>query len=117
MDRIERMQELKNKGLSYQAIGLVFGISRQRVHQLISGYDKPRKSGQHPNGWYTKIKLSVLVRDDMKCQKCGETDSLTIHHIDGDDRNNDIPNLLTLCNNCHLDLHRPIAGYRNSHAD
>ena len=34
-ENIERMKQLRTYGLSYQAIGEIFGVSRQRIHQLI----------------------------------------------------------------------------------
>lgn len=34
-ENIERMKQLRTNGLSYEAIGKIYGISRQRVHQLI----------------------------------------------------------------------------------
>ena len=60
----------------------------------------------------------VLKRDRYMCQVCGATNkTLHIHHIDGagytswnklkkQDRNNDIRNLITLCNSCHGSIER-----------
>lgn len=58
----------------------------------------------------------VLSRDNFKCRKCGcsEDDAkLNLHHIDnsGMDRktqqgsNNEMENLITLCDGCHQTLH------------
>lgn len=33
--RLEKMRALRKQGLSYTVIGAVFGISRQRAHQLL----------------------------------------------------------------------------------
>jgi len=44
-----------------------------------------------------------------KCANCGydkEQTILHIHHIDGDNTNNNANNLIVLCANCHLVLHR-----------
>ena len=38
-ERIKKMINLRKKGLSYRQIGKKFGISRQRVHQILTGYD------------------------------------------------------------------------------
>ena len=34
-ENIDRMKQLRTYGLSCQAIGKIYGVSRQRVHQLI----------------------------------------------------------------------------------
>ena len=104
MDRA-RLIELRQKGLSYQQIGRLFNRSRQRIHQIISGYDE--LNGQLKNGKYKYQHEYILIRDDHKCQKCGAAESLLVHHIDGDDRHNRDGNLITLCSKCHLELHRP----------
>ena len=103
MNRKQHMIELKQKGLSYQSIGLIYSISRARVHQIISGYGV---LGQNRNGWYGQIKKLILQRDERKCLKCNSDKKLIVHHIDKNDTNNELTNLVTLCNACHLDLHR-----------
>jgi len=107
MERKDRMTELRNKGLSYQSIGALFGITRQRVHQILSGYHKLNHSDQHKNGWYRKIKNIVIERDGEQCQICHSKDNLIVHHIDKNCENNNLSNLITLCNHCHLNIHRP----------
>lgn len=108
MNNKENMVRLKQRGYSYAAIGKLYGVSRQRVHQLISGYGRNLRNLQNSkNGWYRQIHDSVIKRDESKCQKCGATKDLLVHHIDGNVANNAFHNLITLCNNCHLDLHRP----------
>jgi len=107
MDRKKRMLELREKGLSYQSIGDLLGISRQRVHQIISGYGLLVKSGKKRDGWYSEIKKIVFERDNHKCQRCGSTDSLILHHLDGNDLNNEFHNLVLLCRTCHQNMHKP----------
>ena len=102
--RIKQIQRLRNKGLSYGNIATVLGISRQRVHQIVSGYDR-LLVGHNSYGWYVKLKGFVFERDDYKCQKCQTKERLVIHHLDGDDRNNNLSNLITLCPACHGGLH------------
>jgi hypothetical protein len=115
MNRKENMLRLKQQGYSYQAIGALYGMSRQRIHQIISGYDR-NNNGNRVYGWYKKIHNSITSRDDNKCQKCEADTNLVVHHIDGNDKNNSFLNLITLCNNCHLDLHRP-AGWVTSRSN
>ena len=64
-------------------------------------YNKKRFSGN---------KYIVLERDKYKCQKCGADASLVVNHKDGSGRgkiinNNNLDNLVTLCNSCHPKLH------------
>jgi len=42
-----------------------------------------------------------MARDRYACRKCGATDDLEVHHVDGDWRNNELGNLITLCHDCH----------------
>ena len=101
------MLELKVAGYSYGDIGKLYNISRQRVHQLISGYGRNLKRLNRHNGNYWKRHNMILNRDNHICQKCGSNEKPIVHHIDGDDNNNELANLITLCAKCHLNLHRP----------
>ena len=103
-DRVEKMVDLRRKGFSYQAIGNVFELSRARIHQLTSGYSVLLTSIQEKT-WYNKIRQIIFERDNSLCVKCGAKDQLLVHHIDWDDRNNELFNLVTLCHACHCPLH------------
>jgi predicted transcriptional regulator len=99
----EKAIKLRNQGLSYQAIATLFCVSRARIHQICSGYD-PTK--------IKKYKNVILNRDNFECQwknKCSHKKigfkDLVIHHIDGNNKNNDHSNLITLCKNCHGSFH------------
>jgi len=59
MDRIKQMKQLKEKGFSYGSISKLFNISRQRVHQLISGYISPDKQNKGLNKLFV-VPLDVL---------------------------------------------------------
>lgn len=52
----------------------------------------------------------VLLRDDYTCTMCGNKRNLVVHHIDfsgqGDNPNNDLDNLVTLCRKCHINIHK-----------
>ncbi len=67
---------------------------------------KPRKLQYcyHNNLWYELRKI-IYKRDNYVCQECGSKsrgkNSLHAHHIDYDTNNNDLSNLITLCNVCH----------------
>lgn len=52
---------------------------------------------------------SILIKSGVNriCKKCNTTDTrvLAVHHKDKNRNNNDISNLLWLCNNCHYLVH------------
>ena len=57
---------------------------------------------------YRKLRAEVLQRDGWRCQTCGSSDRLQVHHIRsrgrlGDDTDE---NLITLCADCHGSIHR-----------
>jgi 5-methylcytosine-specific restriction endonuclease McrA len=61
--------------------------------------------------FYRKLCTEVLQRDGWRCQTCGSSDDLQVHHICsrgrlGDDTDE---NLITLCADCHSEIHRSCA--------
>ena len=60
-----------------------------------------------------KVREYILIRDKYKCQRCGETGALEVHHkihlTEGniDDANITLNenNLVTLCRDCHFAVH------------
>ncbi len=65
----------------------------------------------YPKLFYKNRKI-VFDRDEHKCQCCGceqnklLTNKIIAHHIDVNKTNNSLSNLITLCTQCHLSLHR-----------
>ena len=64
--------------------------------------------------WRQKeIMLDILWRDEFTCQLCGSHRHLQVHHIKprskGGDNSED--NLLTLCRDCHEDVHQGRTGF------
>ena len=55
-----------------------------------------------------KQKEIIKNRDGNECVFCRgkETTQLCVHHIDGNKKNDDPNNLVTICNSCHTKLHR-----------
>lgn len=57
-------------------------------------------------------------RDGHCCQICGEQINLTVHHLYAGSKfevlRTDLENLVTLCNNCHVDYHRIFNGVYNN---
>lgn len=52
---------------------------------------------------FKQIRNYILERDNYTCQNinCLNTKKLHVHHIDYDKKNNNIENLVALCNECH----------------
>jgi hypothetical protein len=62
--------------------------------------------------YFGRMREEILKRDGNACRKCGSTENLNIHHIDGLGKttpkalkNNSADNLLTLCETCHISHH------------
>jgi len=47
-----------------------------------------------------------------KCQQCGQTYDLLVHHIDKDRSNNSASNLVVVCMSCHAIIHKRITNIR-----
>lgn len=100
--------ELREKGLSYGSIAKLFNLSRARIHQICSKYESPNHGSFVKKNIYKKI----FVRDNFDCQLkilCKDKNilikDLVIHHIDFNDENNNVNNLVTLCRFCHAGFH------------
>lgn len=88
----EEIHKLHQEGLGYSEIASNFNISRQRVHQIITGYRTIS-----PLKW----KMKLLSEG---CKKCSGK-AMNIHHIDKNSHNNEITNLMPLCIKCHKKIH------------
>jgi len=59
------------------------------------------------------LRWIVLTRDNFICQNCAKKGErspwrnydLDAHHIDGNRENNSYDNLITLCDDCHFEIH------------
>ena len=56
---------------------------------------------------YEKLRRHVLERDRWRCQNCGSSEDLQVHHIQSRGRQGDdtLENLITLSACCHRDVH------------
>ena len=66
---------------------------------------RPRLQLDHQS--YERLRKQVLRRDDWRCQYCGSSSNLEVHHREfrshsGDDSEE---NLVTLCAECHSLAH------------
>lgn len=101
---------------SYSKAASVLGISRARVHQIVSGKRYKRKGTLQGRDW---AREKVRVRDNFTCQSCrkvwrvGEV-RFDVHHINDKngentrsfDRKESYEGLITLCHKCHLKIER-----------
>ncbi len=60
---------------------------------------------------FQQAKLLVQIRDCLTCQKCNKHlgncgRRQPTHHIDGNPLNNDLKNLVLLCESCHKIIHK-----------
>jgi hypothetical protein len=80
-------------------------------------YRKPSGRRGSTRRW-RKLRTAILTRDHLACRRCGLATNLEVHHIDGDFRNDDPANLLTLCGRCHdeAEVERGVC-HQNSGAD
>lgn len=87
--------ELYKQGFSHAEISKKVGSSRQRVHQIITGYGNTgRQRRKH------------LYRNWGKCELCIVSLASVLHHKDFNNWNDDILNLIRLCSSCHGKMHR-----------
>jgi hypothetical protein len=59
-----------------------------------------------PKNW-EQVKARILSGNTRECSVCGSIERLTIHHRDGNERNNKPGNLVPLCLGCHDKLPVP----------
>jgi hypothetical protein len=81
---------------------------------ITSGIYTPRSAKQaylNSKDWWKKKQL-ILARDNYKCQMCGDTETqLNIHHITYERLGNeDLGDLVCICETCHSALHAEL-GY------
>ena len=103
----KRSLSLKGKtrsGLAY--INILNGIAKANGY---SSYKEMPHDKDYNNGFRKIVRPNILKRDNHTCQKCGLTKRLQIHHIDGNKKNDNPNNLITLCIFCHQKL----KGFKN----
>lgn len=70
-------------------------------------YTEPTRDAYDYGPKWDEIKSIAQTRDDNRCQDCGSTKNLHVHHIipfrtfDSREEANKLDNLLTLCATCH----------------
>ena len=110
--RRQAILRLRKRGMTLGQIGKRYRISRQRV--LALAYPKWARLDRSKR----ELREAVFLRDQHLCQwtaACEDSvDSLVlkerrplliVHHIDGNQDNVDMSNLITLCQRCHGRFH------------
>ena len=49
----------------------------------------------------------TILEKERKCEVCGSTSHIDIHHKDGNFQNNTPENIMVVCRSCHLKIHNP----------
>jgi 5-methylcytosine-specific restriction endonuclease McrA len=99
MNRNDEIKQLAAQGIRYAEISAKFNISRQRVHQIATGYK------QIPRRFKNKAILLQKI-----CTDCGLIKAEHIHHKDENPSNNSDSNLIPLCKECHYKAHGKISA-------
>jgi len=83
---------------------------REGAHWVYKGGQPWNKGIGYKKGygadWTESFKERIRNRDGRRCRKCARpeeqcTRGLNVHHLDGDKRNNDPANFISLCPWCH----------------
>lgn len=108
---IEQIKNLEQKGFKRTQIAKVLGVSGPYVTQVLSNF-------QSELGMSKKMAKMVLARDNGRCQLgrvgCQINETIKIIHIDADDKNNNLNNLLSVCDCC---LYWPVHNKKTKYAN
>jgi len=91
------------------------------LRRAVAKTPKEKRDAYHrkafDNFHFSGNRQKALERDDFKCQRCGTSDDLAVHHRDGSGtgrggdrraRNDALDNLQTFCRTCHTIVHHEI---------
>lgn len=94
-----------NRGLSKKTDDRVASYAKKLSKTLLNGRERaPKKYGKD---WYSQRKR-CLKRDGYKCSQCQSKENLNVHHWEPYrfSYDNRLINLITLCENCHIEIHK-----------
>lgn len=72
---------------------------RNKAHLLTQAKEYANRT------YFGGLRELVIERDQHSCTRCGQGESLIVHHLDGDTMHNVLSNLTTLCRGCHARVH------------
>ena len=66
--------------------------------------------------YWQNLRKKVLERDKYMCQICGSNEELQVHHTEYNYKNDKehLDKLITLCQNCHVFIHKMQEKYKLS---
>jgi hypothetical protein len=118
MKKEDKIKKLHKKGLTQTQIANIYGLSKQRISQIILGYRSPLSKDWRNNG-RDFLKQKVRKRDNYTCRHCGKKwrtglRNFIVHHINGGPwRENlkyknckNMDEQITVCYRCHMDIHK-----------
>ncbi|WP_425430083.1 HNH endonuclease signature motif containing protein [Cohnella massiliensis] len=80
---------------------------RKYCDQICAAKDSTGKETTNSPSWYVSHHRARRKKQPEKCEKCGSTKNVDVHHRDENWQNNSPENLIALCRSCHLKEHRP----------
>lgn len=100
------IKTLFDEGYTFAEIARELEVSRQRIHQIIKNYTNTGLKDREKK--YAQI--------SKVCEDCGVVRTL-LHHRDGNNQNEAISNLKSMCNVCHIKIHTgiPREGNKQRH--
>ncbi|MHC1625354.1 MAG: CFI-box-CTERM domain-containing protein, partial [Methermicoccaceae archaeon] len=95
-----------------------FNAESKRWSSIHEGSEQtiPSRFGEYPPDW-ADIRKRILHRDGYRCRKCGRTNTeLHVHHIMPLSKggSSDPSNLITLCRDCHENIHPHLKAAREA---
>lgn len=112
-DRRPEIESMYVHGTQSQAeMAARYGVTLAGFQKALKRLSLPSKSRGRPgaaNGRYKDGTQSTAYRamvDKTRCNRCGATADLVIHHMDGVHTNNTPTNLEILCSPCHSSHHK-----------
>lgn len=70
-----------------------------------TGYHQSDTQNNNYKNGSSNYRKRALDRKGKKCQRCGSTKNLRVHHKDGNRKNNKLSNLSVICASCHEHSH------------
>ena len=111
MNTLDFIREKRKERFSYREIGELLKVSKQRIHQLLTGYKSQKRGLQGID----RTREMVRKRDDWTCQDCGKKwvegkRRFDCHHLNGlcgkkskkYDKISEMDEMITLCHKCHF---------------
>jgi len=77
----------------------------------MKNYKDEYQDGITPDFWQRFISPMVIEIKGNKCEECGDSDNLDVHHKKYEDIK--LSDLKVLCRKCHKDLHKKLNKKEN----